>query len=211
MAVTINDFSQMSVGDIITLSDLQTQKEYDALSADFKVKEVRFYDEPNGLFNHIAVICNYENKDKGAEGQDQSIMVLARNFKTVNEFDIFVYYLDMEGEISGAAEHILNEDGQDLKNRIEVTVYFDDGEVDVTWDKKSLGTVFGVETSIFQTEHREEVIQDNKTIVEYVTNDDMHGNQNAFIEWTGDSVDGWFELWYGCQITPNDVELYDIK
>ena len=42
MAKTANDFIGYKVGDIVTLSDLQTQKDFGKLTVDFLIKEVLF-------------------------------------------------------------------------------------------------------------------------------------------------------------------------
>ena len=113
MSIKLEDFQNVTVGDMITLSDFQTQKEYNALSADFRIREVRDYKEPSGLFEHKAIICDYENKD-GGEGEEQSIMVLLRNFVSIGEWDLMVYYLDQDGDISEYVESMLVEAEEEL-------------------------------------------------------------------------------------------------
>ncbi len=95
---------------------------------------------------------------------------------------------------------------EDLVERFEVAMDFDDADsVDVTWDKKDAGSTFGVETT--STEAK----RDAKTLAEYFTNDETHGNPYCFIEWTGDSENGWIEIWYGCEIKPEDLEFFRTK
>jgi hypothetical protein len=205
----LNDFAKLDIGDIITLSDIQTQKEYNSLQSDFIIKEVRRYNEPGGLFNHIGLICDYENKSGNENAPDQTIMILVRNFKSINTWDIFVYYLDTDGDISNFYP-VLNETGEDLIDQFEVTLHFADADIDVTWFKKEMGTVFGVESESIQGKSHQDKNTDCKTIAEYFTNDDTRGNPHCFIEWTGDSGVGYIEIWYGCEITPSDIEVYNI-
>ena len=82
---------------------------------------------------------------------------------------------------------------------------FKDRTADVIWDKKEAGTFFGVQT------HSSDSGSDHKTTAEYITDDDNDGNPYAFLEWTGDHKKGYVEIWYGCEIRPEDVELFHTK
>jgi len=251
MSKTVNDFLNFGVGDMITLSDIQTQHEYDDLSADFRIHEVRTYKEPNDTFKYTCYICKYAVKDT-----DKLVMVRVR--QVGSDYDLFVYYLDQEGDVVDFAEHLifkvnsteeeteeLEEDqdevlvvddvlvddfveggeetdeedecdeddsvDEDLIGRFEIILNFDDPDVDgntesdVTWDKNDDGSTFGVQ--MYSTESGEDI----KTLAEYFTNDETCGNPHCFIEWTGDSKKGWIEMWYGCEIRPEDLEIFKAK
>lgn len=195
---SIENFLGFGEGDICTLSDLQTQKEFGEMSVDFAVKEVRTYKEPGGFFTYTGYICEYEPKD----GEPQTIMLLVRQMGA--DFDLLAYYLDKEGDAGESP--VFTEDGEDLLDTLDVTMYNDkDEEINVTWHKKKAGTTFGVEAESSSTDN------DTKTLVEYYTEDDTGGNNHAFLEWTGDAEDGYIELWYGCEIRVDDAELYHTK
>lgn len=236
MTKPITDFKGFGKGDIATLSDIQTQKEFNELSSDFRVIEVRVYREPNNFFTYTGYICEYQGK--GEEDEPQQIMILLREMG--DDYDLLVYYKDQEGDITEypfliteeeveeesdkeeekTVEEELFDDNddnedeeeeddsttEDLVERFEVTLNFDDAEPsDVTWDKKEAGSTFGVES------HSTESGSDTKTLAEYFTNDETHGNPHCFIEWTGDKKKGWIELWYGCEIRPEDLEMFRTK
>jgi hypothetical protein len=232
----VSNFKNFRKGDIATLSDIQTQKEFGELTADFKIIEIRTYREPGGFFHYTGYVCEYQGK--GEEDESQQIMILLREMGEM--YDLFVYYMDQEGDVteypflieekavedekdSGekpvedeVSDFDDNDDEdeeededsgttEDLVERFEVTLNFDEGESDVTWDKKEAGSTFGVETTSTETE------SDTKTLAEYFTNDETHGNPYCFIEWTGDSKKGWIEIWYGCEIQPEDLEMFRTK
>lgn len=250
MSKTVNDFLGFGVGDMITLSDIQTQFEYDDLNADFKIQEVRRYHEPNDFFTYSAYLCKYKGGEK-----EKMVMVLVRQMGA--DYDLLVFYLDQDGDVSEYAIHLItgkevkadeegdeedteevdsvfDDDGfpeggveggeetdeepeeedsttEDLIDKFEITMNFDkpdangDSEYDVTWDKKDAGSTFGVEF------HSTDGGDDTKTIAEYFTNDENRGNPHCFIEWTGDSQKGWIEMWYGCEIKPEDIEIFRAK
>jgi len=238
MTKPVTDFKGFGKGDIATLSDIQTQKEYKALNADFKIIEVRTYREPNDFFNYTGYICEYK-ADKDSEDEPQQIMILLREMG--DDYDLLVFYMDQDGDVteydwlieekeeegdeSGDEEddgefddEIFDDDDEendeeddeadeDLVERFEVTMHFDgedEDDRDVTWDKKDAGSTFGVQT------HSTESGDDEKTLAEYFTNDNPE-NPHAFIEWTGDSEKGWIEIWYGCEIRPEDIEMFPYK
>lgn len=231
MSKDVSNFKGFRKGDIATLSDIQTQKEFGDLTTDFKIIEVRTYREPNDFFHYTGYICEYQGKKE--DDEPQQIMILLREMEDM--YDLFVYYMDQDGDVTDYAEHLieekeiedenseedsadLDEDNlydneedenesitEDLKERWEVTLHFDEGDTDVTWDKKGAGSTFGVETTSTETG------DDVKTLAEYFTNDETHGNPHCFIEWTGDSKKGWIEIWYGCEIKPEDIEMFRTK
>lgn len=234
----VTNFKGFGKGDIATLSDIQTQKEFNELSSDFRIIEIRTYREPGGFFTYTGYICEYQGKDN--EDEPQQIMILLREMG--DDYDLFVYYMDQEGDIAEYQDMITekeveeessDEEGEedtveimvdkefededdtaeedeeddstteDLMERFEVTLDFgDDGTSDVTWDKKDAGSTFGVES------HSTESGSDTKTLAEYFTNDETHGNPHCLIEWTGDKKKGWIEIWYGCEIRPEDLEIF---
>lgn len=247
----VSNFKGFGKGDIATLSDIQTQKEFGDLTADFKIIEVRTYREPGDFFLYTGYICEYQGKNE--DDEPQQIMILLRQMG--EDYDLLVYYMDQDGDVKEYG-HLITEsqlededdedegdeeedtviigesvilvdegfdteedaegdpeedDGEeeepttteDLVERFEVTLNFDDADPsDVTWDKKDAGSTFGVETTSTSAE------KDEKTLAEYFTNDETHGNPHCLIEWTGDSENGWIEIWYGCEITPEDLEMF---
>ena len=196
MGKSIGNLLGFGVGDILTLSDIQTQKEFNELSMDFRIKEVRTYKEPNDIFTYTGYVLDYDPRD----GEDPiPLMLIIRQM--CDDFDLMLYYLDQEGSMEDFKEHILKSDEQDFKDNFEVTVTFKDKTSDITWDKKAAGTFFGIETTSNSN-------SDHKTIAEYITSDDNDGNPFAFIEWTGDHKKGFVEIWYGCQIRLEDAELF---
>lgn len=239
----VTNFKGFSKGDIATLGDIQTQKEFGDLTADFRIIEVRTYREPGGFFHYTGYICEYQGK--GEEDEPQQIMILLREMGEM--YDLFVYYMDQDGDVTeysflieekaiekedeeedseeeepvveilhGFSDESDTEEEEDeeesnttedLVERFEVTLHFDedDSDSDVTWDKKDAGSTFGVETTSTETE------RDTKTLAEYFTNDETHDNPYCFIEWTGDSKKGWIEIWYGCEIKPEDLEMFRTK
>lgn len=210
-----SDFLKFKEGDIITLSDLQTQVEFNSTSADFLIKEVRTYTEPSGSFTYTGYLAAYKPGDEIDE--QKGIMLLVRDFKDIG-YDLRVYYLDQDGPV-GDYEVILErkpcvsesdeepdeedipEITVDLSDRFDNVLYLDNEEFHVTWDKQGV-TFFGVETRSTSMKN------DQKTIAEYFTDDETKGNPHCFIEWTGDEIEGWIEIWYGCDIRTEDVEMY---
>lgn len=238
--MNVKMFENLKVGGVITLSDIQTQKEFGTMSADFRVKEIKTYREPNDIIHYTGYVCDYDSKDRE---EDQSIMLLVR--EADKDWDMFVYYLDSDGsaeEMAALIEQIdvdpedaeeeveedeicLDEDVEilddydedeeeveeedeietdfDLVASFDATLHFEDAKLEATFDKKDLGSLFGVEYK--STEDKK---GDMKTIAEYYTEDDTRGNPHAFLEWTGDEEKGWIEVWYGCEITKADIEVY---
>jgi hypothetical protein len=194
----LKDFLGFKVKDIITLSDIQTQTEYSKISVDFVITEVRTYKEPSGFFTYTAYLATYKPKPD----QEHNIMLLVRNVG--DDFDLRVFYLNTEGP-SEDFSPLFFPDADDLIDRFEVTIHFSDGEVDVTWDRQG-DTNFGIESTTTKTQGT-----DQKTLAEYFTNDEARGNPHCFIEWTGNKVKGYIEVWYGCDIRVEDVESLKIN
>lgn len=183
-------------GDIITLSDIMTQQEFNDLSADFKIKEVRTYKEPTSSFTLTCYIADYQPK---AAQEAKTIMLMVK--KVGDDFELRVFYKDQEGATADYIDSIII-DEKDLVERFEVVLHINEEDINVTWDKQR-ETWFGVNS--FSTETG----ADQKTLAEYFTND--NANNHCFMEWTGDAAKGWLEIWYGCEIRQEDVEIFNVK
>jgi hypothetical protein len=195
MSKPISDFLSYSVGDVITLSDIQTQIEYNALSSDFIIKGVRTYCHPEGAFKYTGYLASYKH---GTENEKQILLMIR---KVGSEYDMKVFCLNTDGA-SEDFTPLFSVDEDDLVDRFEVDIHFNDGDLPVTWDKQG-GSCFGVESSTLDSDE-----VDCKTIAEYFTNDETKGNPHCFIEWTGDKTGGYVEMWYGCEVGANDVEIF---
>ena len=194
MAKTAQDFLDYDIGDVITLSDIQTQMEYSELSADFLIQAIRIYRHPEGAFKYTAYIAYYKPNTEN----EKQIMLLIRQVGI--EYDMRVFYLNVDG----ASEQfpLFTEAGDDLLDRFEVDINFQDGDLPVTWDRQG-DSNFGIEATVTGADE-----VDCKTIAEYFTNDETKGNPHCFIEWTGDAMGGYIEIWYGCDVRVEDVELF---
>jgi hypothetical protein len=195
----VNDFLGYGTGDIITLSDIQTQKEFNKMEVDFKIIETREYKHPENVFVYTAYIATYQSSP---DEEEQQIMLLIR--QVGDDFDLHVYFMDNDGP-SESFEDLFVEDEDDLVDRFEVDISFDDESVEVTWDRQG-NTNFGIECSSSESEE-----ENVKTIAEYFTNDDTHGNPHCLVEWTGDKEGGYIEIWYGCEIRESDIEMFHTK
>jgi len=191
----MKEFLGFSKGDIITLSDIQTQKDFNEMTVDFKIIETRIYREPKNFFVYTGYIFNYQSPDN-----DEPIKMMILIRQVGDDSDVMVYFLDNEGSASDFIP-LFTEDKKDLINRFEVTIHADK-DIDVTWDKKNDESTFGVLTQSSETG------SDHKTLAEYFTNDDAAGNPHAFVEWTGDIDKGWLEIWYGCEARKEDIEFF---
>lgn len=197
MPKTVDNFTGFEVDDIITLSDIQTQEEYNKTSVDFRITEVRTYQEPQDVFTYTAYLAEYKpNKD-----EEHQIMLLV--MQVGNDFELRVYFLDSDGT-SDDFGPVFFEEEDDLIDRFDVTLHIDETNYPVTWDKQG-SSAFGVEVTSTESESDE---PDCKTIAEYFTNDETKGNPHCFIEWTGDKEGGYIEIWYGCEIRNEDVEIF---
>lgn len=195
----INDFLGYGVGDIITLSDIQTQKEFNKLEVDFRIIETREYRHPENMFVYTGYIAVYQATP---EDEEQQIMLLIR--QVGDDFDLHVYYMDNDGP-SESFEDLFVEDDDDLVDRFEVDLHFDEESLPVTWDRQGSSN-FGIECNSSESEET-----NVKTISEYFTNDDTRGNPYCFIEWSGDKEGGYIEIWYGCEIRESDIEIFHTK
>jgi hypothetical protein len=196
---TISDFLNYGIGDIATLSDLQTQKEFKKMEVDFLIIETREYRHP--IFTYTGYVMSYKATP---EDEEQQILLLIR--QVGDDFDLRVYYMDSDGP-SDDFEDLFVVDDDDLVDRFDATLHFDEDNADleVTWDRQGHSN-FGIECD--SSESEETTI---KTLAEYFTNDDTRGNPHCLIEWTGDKLGGYIEIWYGCEIRENDLEMFHTK
>jgi len=194
MNAKIQELLGHKVGDIMTLSDLQTQAEFDDTSVDFKIDETRLY-TVCGMFTYHAYIASAPT-----DTNDRKYMLLIRTVD--DDADLMLFYLDQEGDIVDFAEHILTEDKEDFLKEFTVEL---DGE-DITWVRKK-PTTFGVKTTTSAEG------DDQRTLAEYGVSDDTQdatNNKHAFLEWCGDEENGFVEMWYGCEIQPHEVQIYEV-
>lgn len=231
-------FENAKVGSIITLSDIQTQKEFNALTADFRIREIRKW--KHELITYHGYLCDYDSKDRE---EDQTIMVMVREMTDMS--DMLVYYLDqdgstqdlealieqvgetteevIEGDVNVDVDIIEHFDGSetvitteeyeddvvvesteyDLSQKFDVELHFDDASLPVTWEKKSFGTLYDME---YTSTVRKGV--EIKAVAEYYTGDDTRGNSHCFVELSGTVDEGWIEVWYGCEITKSDIDVF---
>lgn len=194
----IEELLGYGIGDIITLSDIQTQKEFKLMAVDFKIVETREYRHPEAMYTYTGYIASYQATP---EDEEQQIMLLVRLIG--DDFDLRVYYMDNDGQ-SESFETLFVDDDDDLEERFNSALNFDDLDdpLPVTWDRQG-PTNFGIECDTSESSET-----NIKTIGEYYTNDDTRGNPHCLIEWSGDKVGGYIEIWYGCEITVNDIEMY---
>lgn len=193
MAKTVADFLGYKVGDILTLSDLQTQEEFKKLSVDFTIREIRTYKEPNEVFTYIGYSITTPNK------QDLLILV-----KTMGEaFEVYIFYRDT-GEPLAAGSPLLcllTDDLSDLIVRMGAQVPNEgaEGMHTVTWDRQTVS--HGV-----QYEDTSD-IEGICTLGEYFTNDPNGGNDFCLVDWKGDATKGFLEVWYGCKIQNSEITI----
>jgi hypothetical protein len=110
----ISDFLNYGVGDIITLSDLQTQKEFKKMEADFQIIETREYRHPEGIFTYTGYLASYKATP---EAEEQQILLLIR--QVGDDFDLRVFFMDSDGP-SESYEDLFVIDEDDLVDRFDV-------------------------------------------------------------------------------------------
>ncbi len=212
MAKSIDDFLDYTTGDIITLSDSQTQIEFDELSVEFVITEVRTWKGPDDLFTYTGYIAEYTPAGKDTE----QVMLLVREVD--REYDLRVYYLDQDcgaDELAHALvvdqsideslydeeeRTMLPEISETLAEQFNATIFVGDEELPVRWDRQAV--FFGVMASSTGMPK-----EDMRVLGLYFTEDETGGNKNCMIEWSGDSETGWFEVWYGCDVVEQDVAM----
>lgn len=202
MIKTIQDIRKYLVGDIVSLSDLQTQMEYNQLSVDFIIREVRTYIEPNGVFTYYGYTVEAPN-----EAHDQYLLLV----KTMKEaFEIYVFFKDTgasgalySGDVGGGPCPLLaffDDAGKDFIGRFEAQVTDKTGTHAVTWDKQtsSYGIAFNSTTDG----------EGMCSLGEYYTADENSGNNYCLLDWKGDTAKGFIETWYGCPLQKSELELH---
>jgi len=196
--LTVKDFSGFQIGGVVTLSTVQVIEDFNAMSVDFEIKDVRQYTEPNGSLDYTGYVLHTH--------LDAELMYMLMVRRVGNDFDMILYYLDIEGDVSEAGEIVLDEEGQNFLPRYETVLEAANGDPqEVTWDQKGGGTFFGVEYSDAESED-----DATKTLTEYFTADECGGNPHAFLEWSGDSENGWVEMWMGHEVNSSDVTLFNV-
>lgn len=199
MNTKIQDLILCNVGDAITLSDFQTMSNADAISQEFIVKKARRYNAPDNVFSYTGLLVD------GAD--DVSYMILIKT--AGQEQEIYVYYLDTEGELYDAKDGqdncplwaLFDDNLDDLNERIFAVVVSGETEKEVNWDKQSV--INGVK---FKDGDQEGVC----TIGEYYTGDDNSGNNYCLIDLRGGVREGYIEIWYGCPIKEHEITLTKI-
>jgi hypothetical protein len=196
--------SSHKVGDIITLSDLQTQIEFDSLKVDFVVDEVRHYQEPSDLFKYTGYVVHADGKP-----DEPPYLILIKEVGEVR--DVFVYYLDSSHEFyvtrdglppCDVMEVILNDTKENFRSRIECVVAYKEGSNPVVWDLQ--GTTFGVR--YHDTKTTEGIV----TLGEFFTNSDNKGNNYCLMDWKGGIDPGFLEVWYGCTVKEHEIEIFSV-
>lgn len=195
------ELMQYGEGDIVTLSDFQTQAQFDDTEVDFRIVEVRTYEEPDGAFSYKGYIVT--PPDEGEDSNDK-YMILLMQCGEVEE--IRVYYLDTEDELYLPEEdqdecplHVLIDfDNEGLKERMEAHIETEEGNRDVTWDLQD--QTHGVRVNDGKNEFL-------STLGDYCTIDDNGGNNYCLIDWRGEPEEGWMEIWYGCIIKEHEIEI----
>lgn len=196
MPKDVSEFLGFGVGDVVTLSDLQTQAQYNDTDIDFRIVGLRHYHEPNDCFT---LTC-YMLEDPGED--DLPLMLVVKQVNDV--YDLFVYYLEEEGELYAAEDGqeecplliLFKEDEDDLKERIEAVKE----DKTITWDKQN-GSTFGVE---YEDDEGDTGIT---TLAEYYTEDENEGNDRCLVDWRGSKDIGSVEAWYGCIVEDHEVEI----
>ena len=189
--MNITELMSFKVGSIVTLSDLQTQAEFNKPKMDFKVKEVRNYDESNGIFNLVCYVLDGPN--------DTPYLLMVK--KVGEAHDLLVYYLDTQGDAQDMGP-VLSPDLKELAEKIQVTVSFKDGSVDVDWDRQNRSVKVDYKDSTGLT--------GTAVIADYATNADTRGNNRCWVSWIGDAKNGFIEMWYGALIKEYEVELFHV-
>ena len=193
MPKTVADFLGYRVGDILTLSDLQTQEEFGKLEVDYTIREIRTYKEPNGVFTYIGYSIVTSN--------NQTLLVL---IKTMGEaFEVYIFFQDTAAPVSAGSPLLclLTEDQKDLVLRMEADIPNEgsEGTHHVTWDRQTV--THGVEYG--DTGDIEGIC----SLGEYFTNDENGGNNFCLIDWKGDAAKGFIEVWYGCMIKNHEIKI----
>jgi hypothetical protein len=198
MAKKLADFLGYHVGDLISLSDLQTQLEFKKEIVDFPIRDIRQYVEPSGVFTYIGYMV------EAPTGQEFMIVVKSMG----EDYEVYVFYMDQSGTLYEAEDGqdscphwcLLSDDLKDLRKRFEAYVEGPKGNRSVTWDRQTV--THGIE---FRDTNTTEGIC---SLGEYFTNDENDGNNFCLLDWKGDAAKGLLEIWYGCRIENSEIELF---
>jgi len=224
MIRNLADFVGFRVGDIISLSDLQTQTEYNAMSVDFIIREVRTYSEPNSVFTYYG----YQVEAPNATHDLYLILFKTMQGKTIHigsgpgsdvphrrgdepeAFEAYVFFKDtgasgplfnaLEGQDPCPLMAFFNDEKKDFTPRFEAQVTDATGTHAVTWDRQV--SSYGVDFAS---------TSDGKglcSLGEYYTDDENGGNSYCLLDWKGDTTKGYIETWYGCPVKNSEIALF---
>jgi hypothetical protein len=194
--LTATDLTRFKKGETVSLSTAQVIENFNAITVDFEIKDVRQYNKPNGALDYTGCLLHTH--------LDADLMYMLMVRRIGDEFDMILYYLDIEGDVSEAGEVVLTEDGENFLEQFNVVIIDADGNPqEVNWVQKGGGTAFDVNYVDLDDKA-------TRTISEYFTNDKCGGNPHAFLEWNGDSKKGWIEMWMGHKVSQSDVKLYNV-
>jgi hypothetical protein len=194
---TVAEFLGYGVGDLITLSDLQTQEEFKKMSVNFPIREVRKYTEPNGVFTYVGYTVESPTK--------QMLLILVKTMGKL--FEVYSFYKDTAAPLyqAGAGQEacplyaLLTDDLKDLTPRFDAQVPDDKGTHPVTWDRQTVTHGIDFEDS--------EDVKGICSLGEYFTNDENGGNNFCIIDWKGDAAKGFLEIWYGSLLQNHEIEM----
>lgn len=205
MHFNLQDIARYHIGDIITLSDLQTQIEFDSPSVDFTIDEVRHYREANGVFELYGFIVHTTRSGQ----EEPPYMIVAK--VAGNAHDMFIYYLDSSSELYIAkqgqpecvyVDALFTQSHDNFKDRIAVDIAYGEEVKNVSWDLQD--TTYGVR---YKSTNKEEGIV---TLGDFYTNDDNKGNSYCLMIWTGRIEKGYIEIWYGANIKDHEVDFLPV-
>lgn len=183
-----------SVGDILSLSDIQAQMMFNSVSVDMTIEEVRFYNEPDGLFKYTGYIMIAPDNLK--------YMLLIREIGELA--DTMLMFLDQENDINVYIDAgLLTSDKQDFIDTFPCTTPAGD---EFNWIRKR-PSMFGINTTVITADDRS---TDPKILIEYTASVETK-NSDALLEWSGDEKNGWLEVWYGCQVKPYEIKILEVR
>lgn len=188
---TVKDFLGFEVGDILKLSDLDTQTEFGESSVSFKIKERRKYEHDGIGFVFTGYVVQAPNKEQ----QDFMLMIK----EVGNVYDLLLFYMDGCGEITGTP--LLDKEGG-LVDYFETSTQLNNKEVVVPWNRQG-PTIHGVVLNA-------DLTPDLRSIGNYHTASTEFKYPYLFVEWTGDEKTGFFEMWFGSLIQASDLELLKV-
>jgi hypothetical protein len=181
-----------NIGDVLSLSDIQAQMMFNVATIDMNIEEIRYYEEPEGLFKYTGYIVTAPD--------DVKYMLLIREIGELA--DTMLMFLDQENDISVYIDAgLLTNNRQDFIDTFPCET--PEGE-SFNWIRKR-PSIFGVNTTVITDDHE----TDQKTLIEY-TADVETKNSDALLEWSGNEESGWLEVWYGCQVKPYEIKILEV-